>query len=133
MVLVADNRLHTMGAAGATAVELRDAGATPTQFVVVERNVIEVDAPSAAAVAGEGDAMVVRDNVIVGAARTGVQVGVGGSEAPMPWLVIGNDFSGFTARDVDVMVSNEAQGAVVVCSGATTVGDMGQGSVVACD
>jgi hypothetical protein len=132
-ILVTDNRLRTLGGAGAYAVGVRDAGLTPTQFVIVERNHIEVDAAAAAAVGGEGDGLIMRDNVIVGTARTGVQVGVGRSPAPVPWLVIGNDFSGFTARDVDVTVSSRARGAVVVCSGPTTFRDSGRGSVVACE
>jgi hypothetical protein len=101
--------------------------------VIVERNHIEVDAAAAAAVGGEGDGLVMRDNVIVGTARTGVLVGVGNSEAQLPWLVIGYDFSGFTARDVDVTVSSRARGSVVVCSGPTTVRDSGRDSVVACE
>jgi hypothetical protein len=132
-IIVVDNHLRTLGDAGAVAVRVTDAGETPTQFVIVERNVIEIDAVAEAAVAGEAHGLVMRDNVVLGAAPTAVQVGIGGAEAGVPWLVIGNDFGGFTAGDVDVTVSSRARGAVVVCRGPTTVRDDGRGSVVACD
>jgi hypothetical protein len=132
-ILVVDNRLRTLGDADAVAVRATDAGETPTQFVIVERNVLEIDAAALAAVAGEGHGLVMRDNVVLGTAGTAVQVGIGVAEVDVPWLVIGNDFGGFTARDVDVTVSSRARGAVVVCSGPTTVRDAGLDTVVACD
>jgi hypothetical protein len=33
-----------------------------------------------------------------------------------PWLVIGSDFSGFAARDVDITVLPRCPGAVIACT-----------------
>jgi hypothetical protein len=132
-VLVTGNRLRTLGASDAVAVGIDDRGQTPTQFVIVERNVIEVDAAAAAAISGDGEGLVVRDNVVVGSAPNGVVVAGGVSATPMPWVVIGNDFTGFTARLADVTIATRARGAVVVCGLPTSVRDLGTGSLVACD
>ena len=106
--------------------------AAPTRFVWIERNLIELE-DAAAAIRGRGEGLVARDNTLVGSARTGIAVGGRPGSATRPRVVVGNDVSGLTVGDVDVTITGDAIGAVVVCVGPTTVRDGGRGSVVSCD
>jgi hypothetical protein len=130
-VVLADNTIRlTSHRNDVFGVILRDATRPATQRVVVERNTFELDG-GAAAVGGNAEGVVVRDNVVRGRAPHGVRVG---TSVARPWVVVGNQFGDFDAGQVALLVGSSARGTVVVCNEGTSLRDDGRGTVaVGCD
>jgi hypothetical protein len=130
-VLLSDNTIRlTTRRDDVFGVILRDQTRPATQRVVIERNTFELDG-GAAAIGGNAEGVVARDNVIRGRAAYGIRVG---TSVTQPWLVLGNDFSAFDAARQALLVTSSARGAVVVCGAGNTFRDDGRGTVaVGCE
>jgi len=135
-LLLSGNSVRVRGGDRSSGLFLEDLGNPAHQRAIVIDNRFELDG-SLAAVAGDADGAVVRDNVVSGTAVSGIRVG-GKSPASFdsvakPWLVVGNDLSGLEPSGVSgvaIRVTHRSRNSVVVCGGPTSVRDAGTGTVL---
>ena len=135
-LLMSGNSVWVSGNDRSSGLFLEDLGNPPHQRAIVIDNRFELDG-SLAAVAGDADGAIVRDNVVTGTAASGLRVG---GKSPFsfdgvarPWLVVGNDLSGLEPSGVTgvaLRVTHRSRHSVVVCGEPASVSDGGTATVL---